>query len=189
MKLTANAETDGRYHSKWLSMMYPRLFLARNLLRDDGVIFVSIDDHEFHYLRAIMAEIFGEENFVASIIWQKRITLRTVASFRLCTTTLSALRGTPLSFPRRATCYLLQRRLDSDTKIPTTTRGGIGSQCRRSPKPVTRRHLSSTNLKRRTGVACSRRMGERGYTRNRRWRLRLPTGVSGSGLKGPACPG
>lgn len=74
MKLTANAETDGRYHSKWLSMMYPRLFLARNLLRDDGVIFVSIDDHEFHYLRAIMAEIFGDENFVASIIWQKRIT-------------------------------------------------------------------------------------------------------------------
>ena len=74
IKLTANAETDGRYHSKWLSMMYPRLFLARNLLRDDGVIFVSIDDHEFHDLRAIMAEIFGEENFVASIVWQKRIT-------------------------------------------------------------------------------------------------------------------
>lgn len=55
-------------------MLYPRLFLARNLLRDDGAIFVSIDDHEFHNLRALMAEIFGEENFVASIIWQKRIT-------------------------------------------------------------------------------------------------------------------
>ena len=46
IKLTTNAETDGRYHSKWLTMMYPRLFLARNLLREDGVIFVSIDDHE-----------------------------------------------------------------------------------------------------------------------------------------------
>jgi adenine-specific DNA-methyltransferase len=71
IRLTANAETDGRYHSKWLSMMYPRLFLARNLLRDDGVIFVSIDDHEVHNLRALMNEIFGEENFIASVIWQK----------------------------------------------------------------------------------------------------------------------
>jgi adenine-specific DNA-methyltransferase len=71
VKLSANAETDGRYHSKWLSMMYPRLFLARNLLQDAGVIFVSIDDHEVHNLRALMNEIFGEENFVAAIVWQK----------------------------------------------------------------------------------------------------------------------
>jgi len=72
VKLTTNAETDGRYHSKWLSMMYPRLFLARNLLREDGVIFVSIDDHEVHNLRLVMNEIFGEENFLANIVWQKR---------------------------------------------------------------------------------------------------------------------
>ena len=71
IKLTTNAETDGRYHSKWLTMMYPRLFLARNLLREDGVIFVSIDDHEIHNLRAIMNEIFGEENFVAQLVWEK----------------------------------------------------------------------------------------------------------------------
>ncbi|HET6387337.1 MAG TPA: site-specific DNA-methyltransferase [Armatimonadota bacterium] len=71
VRLTTNAETDGRYHSRWLSMMYPRLFLARNLLREDGVIFVSIDDHEVHNLRLLMNEIFGEENFVATIIWQK----------------------------------------------------------------------------------------------------------------------
>src|ERR1039457_5956342 len=71
IRLTTNAETDGRYHSKWLTMMYPRLFLARNLLREDGVIFVSIDDHEVHNLRAVMNEILGEENFVASVIWQK----------------------------------------------------------------------------------------------------------------------
>jgi adenine-specific DNA-methyltransferase len=69
LRLSANAETDGRYHSKWLSMMYPRLFLARNLLREDGVIFVSIDDHEIHNLRALMSEIFGEENFVACLVW------------------------------------------------------------------------------------------------------------------------
>jgi adenine-specific DNA-methyltransferase len=69
--LTSNPESSGRYHSAWLSMMYPRLFLARQLLRDDGVIFVSIDDHEVHNLRMLMNEIFGEENFVATVIWQK----------------------------------------------------------------------------------------------------------------------
>jgi adenine-specific DNA-methyltransferase len=69
LKLTANAETDGRYHSKWLSMIYPRLFLARNLLRDDGVICVSIDDHELHNLRAVMNELFGEENWLNTFVW------------------------------------------------------------------------------------------------------------------------
>jgi len=64
-KLTTLSETSGRYHSDWLNFMYPRLFLARNLLKDDGVIFISIDDHEVHHLRVIMDEIFGEDNFVA----------------------------------------------------------------------------------------------------------------------------
>lgn len=67
-----NSKDSGHYHSNWLSMMYPRLYLARNLLRDDGVIFVSIDDNEVHNLRMIMNEIFGEENFIADIIWEKR---------------------------------------------------------------------------------------------------------------------
>jgi len=71
IRLTTNAETDGRYHSKWLTMMYPRLFLARNLLGEDGVIFVSIDDHEVHHLRAVMNEIFGEENFLAELVYDK----------------------------------------------------------------------------------------------------------------------
>ena len=70
-KLSANAETAGRYHTNWLNMMYPRLKLARNLLRDDGVIFVSIDDHEVHNLRHLMDEIFGSENFIANVIWHK----------------------------------------------------------------------------------------------------------------------
>jgi len=74
IRLTTNAETDGRYHSKWLTMMYPRLFLARNLLREDGVIFVSIDDHEAHNLRAVMNEIFGEENYLTTVVWQRRDT-------------------------------------------------------------------------------------------------------------------
>ena len=65
-------ESASRYHSNWLSMMYPRLFLSRNLLREDGVIFVSIDDHEVHNLRVIMDEIFDGKNFVEQIIWKKR---------------------------------------------------------------------------------------------------------------------
>lgn len=67
-----NNKESGHYHSNWLNMMYPRLFLARNLLRDDGVIFVSIDDNEVHNLRLIMNEIFGEENFVSELVWQKK---------------------------------------------------------------------------------------------------------------------
>ncbi|KPL70086.1 hypothetical protein ADN00_18760 [Ornatilinea apprima] len=70
--LTSNPETSGRYHSAWLSMMYPRLFLARQLLRDDGVIFISIDDREVSNLRKLCDEVFGEENFIASVIWQKK---------------------------------------------------------------------------------------------------------------------
>ncbi|MCD6371794.1 MAG: site-specific DNA-methyltransferase [Candidatus Aenigmarchaeota archaeon] len=68
-KLTTNTEASGRYHSDWLNFMYPRLFLARNLLREDGLIFVSIDDHEVHNLRKIMDEIFGEENLLAQLVW------------------------------------------------------------------------------------------------------------------------
>lgn len=70
-KLSSNAESSGRYHTNWLNMMYPRLKLARNLLRDDGVIFVSIDDHEVQNLRHLLDEVFGPENFVATVIWQK----------------------------------------------------------------------------------------------------------------------
>lgn len=70
-KLTTNTKADGRFHSRWLSMMYPRLRLARDLLREDGVIMISIDDNEVHHLRMLMNEVFGEENFVAEIVWQK----------------------------------------------------------------------------------------------------------------------
>lgn len=68
-----NSKDSGHYHSNWLSMMYPRLFLAKNLLREDGVIFVHIDDNEVHNLRMIMNEIFGEENFIECINWNKRV--------------------------------------------------------------------------------------------------------------------
>ena len=68
----SNPETMGRYHTNWLNMMYPRLRLAANLLRDDGVIFISIDDNEVTNLRKVCDEVFGEENFIAQIVWQKR---------------------------------------------------------------------------------------------------------------------
>lgn len=67
-----NSRENGQYHSNWLNMMMPRLYLAKSLLRDDGVIFVSIDDNEVHNLRLLMNEIFGEENFLAQFIWEKR---------------------------------------------------------------------------------------------------------------------
>src|SRR2546423_310076 len=70
-KFSSNTETDGRFHSKWLNMMYPRLYLARNLLKEDGVIFMSIDDAEIDNLRKIGAEVFGEENFIACLVWEK----------------------------------------------------------------------------------------------------------------------
>lgn len=73
-RLVANNESNGRFHSDWLTMMYSRLKLARNLLREDGVIFISIDDGEASNLRKICDEIFGEDNFAADISWQKRYT-------------------------------------------------------------------------------------------------------------------
>lgn len=71
-KLVSNPETNGRYHSDWLSMMYPRLFLGRNLLRNDGAIFVSIDHHEYHNLQHLMDEIYGEDNYVGTFVWKRR---------------------------------------------------------------------------------------------------------------------
>ena len=66
-----NSKENGHYHSNWLSMMLPRIYIARNLLRNDGMIFVSCDDNEVHNLRLLMNEVFGEENFVAQNVWKK----------------------------------------------------------------------------------------------------------------------
>lgn len=73
-RLVANTDSNGRFHSDWLTMMYPRLKLARNLLKDDGVIFISVDDCEVHNLKKVCDEVFGEKNFIANIIWQKKYT-------------------------------------------------------------------------------------------------------------------
>lgn len=72
MRLAANTESNGRFHSDWLSMMYPRLKLARNLLREDGIIFISIDDNEADNLLRLCKEVFGDSNHVATFTWVKK---------------------------------------------------------------------------------------------------------------------
>lgn len=72
-RLVANSETNGRFHTDWLNMIYPRLKVARDLLTDDGVIFISIDDNEIENLRKVCDEVFGEMNFISDFIWEKRL--------------------------------------------------------------------------------------------------------------------
>ena len=76
-----NSKESGQYHSAWLSMMYPRLYLARNLLREDGVIFISIDDNEAANLKLLCDEVFGEENFIAEIVWQRAFSPKNDAKY------------------------------------------------------------------------------------------------------------
>jgi len=80
-KHSSNTEASGRFHTVWLNMMYPRLKLARNLLKPQGFIVISIDDHEVGNLRLICDEIFGEENFIANVVWQKKYTRANDAKF------------------------------------------------------------------------------------------------------------
>lgn len=75
-RLVANTESNGRFHSDWCSMMYPRLLLARDLLSADGAIFISIDDNEVTNMRLLCNEIYGEANFIAALVWQKTLTRR-----------------------------------------------------------------------------------------------------------------
>ena len=73
-RLVSNKDSNGRFHSDWLTMMYSRLRLARNLLKEDGVIFISIDDSEVHNLKKICDEIFGDNGFISNLVWEKRFT-------------------------------------------------------------------------------------------------------------------
>jgi len=93
VKLYKNTDTNGRFHSDWLSMMYERLLIARDLLREDGVIFISIDDNEVHNLRHLCDEVFGEGNFVAQFVWKSKLgkvgtttTISTTHEYILCYT-------------------------------------------------------------------------------------------------------
>jgi len=107
--LVSNPKSDGRFHSKWLNMMYPRLMLARELLISTGVICISIDDNEIYNLRSLMSEIFGEENFLGCFVWKRR-TSSALADKLLSTDheyivvyqrpDFTSMRGTPKTYER-----------------------------------------------------------------------------------------
>ena len=80
-RFSTNTDSNGRFHSRWLNMMYPRLYLAKNLLREDGIIFISIDDNEQANLKKLCDQIFGEENFICNAIWEKKYTRSNDAKF------------------------------------------------------------------------------------------------------------
>jgi adenine-specific DNA-methyltransferase len=122
-KFGTNAETEGRFHSKWLNMMYPRLYLARNLLREDGVIFVTIDDNEVDNLRKLCAEIFGEENFVAQVVWEKIYTTKNDSSL------LSSCHDYVLCYTRSVTEFdvgLLPRSKEMDARYANSDNDSRG---------------------------------------------------------------
>ncbi|MDI9490347.1 MAG: site-specific DNA-methyltransferase [Bacillota bacterium] len=110
-KLVKNTDTNGRFHSDWLSMMYERLLISRDLLRDDGVIFISIDDNEVHNLRKICDEVFGEENFVANFIWRKKTTTSNVKDAQV-----SSQADYQLCYAKSESFKLKQRVRSSDTR-------------------------------------------------------------------------
>ena len=125
--LVSNTRAGGRLHAKWITMMYPRLMLSRQLLREDGVIFVSIDDNEVHNLRQMMNEVFGEENFVATIVWQKRVSpdnderhITATHDYLVCfarSTESTPIRG----FDRSVTQDERYSNLDNDSRGPWTS--------------------------------------------------------------------
>lgn len=124
VRLVTNSDANGRYHSDWLSMMYPRLKLARNLLKDDGAIFISIDDHEVDNLRELCSAVFGAQNFVAQIIWQKVYSPKNSArwfsedhDYILCYARNKS-RWTPNKLPRTAEMEARYKNPDNDPRGP-----------------------------------------------------------------------
>lgn len=103
-RVTANPRNGGRFHSRWLSMMLPRLMLARELLTEDGTIWISIDDNELHHAIALCSEVFGLENHVGTFIWQKRTTRENRAVF-------STSHDYVVCFARDAACFQAVRNL------------------------------------------------------------------------------
>ena len=138
-RLVVNPETAGRYHSDWLSMMYPRLKLARNLLTDDGVIFISIDDNETQNLRKLCDEIFGDNNFVANFVWEKRTNRenRKTVSYRhdniLCFRKTSRLEKALMQLPMNEKALANYKNIDNDPRglwksDPATAQAGHGTK-------------------------------------------------------------
>jgi adenine-specific DNA-methyltransferase len=121
-RFSTNTPNEGRFHTKWLNMMYPRLYLARNLLREDGAIFISIDDNEVYNLRLLMNDIFGEENFIATVIWQKVYSPKNSARLfsedhdYILVYARNAVSWTPNLLPRTAEADARYENLDNDPR-------------------------------------------------------------------------
>lgn len=126
-KISTNTESSGRFHTDWLNMIYPRLKLAWSLLQSDGVIFISIDDHELKNLRAVCDEIFGEENFVATVIWQKVFSPKNTARHfsedhdYIVVYARNADEWTPALMPRTAEMEARYSNPDNDPRGPWTS--------------------------------------------------------------------
>lgn len=126
-RLTSNKEASGRFHTDWLNMMYPRLKLGRDMLRHDGVIFVSISDHEVQNLRQIMDELFGPENFIATVIWQKVFSPKNSARHfsedhdYIVVYAKNADEWTPQPLPRSAEQNARYKNPDNDPRGPWTS--------------------------------------------------------------------
>jgi adenine-specific DNA-methyltransferase len=124
VKLVANSASNGRFHSDWLSMIYPRLKLARNLLSQNGAIFISIDDNEYDNLRKVCDEVFGGENFVATIIWQKVFSPKNTAAYfsedhdYIVVYAKSKNDWTPTLLPRSSENIARYKNPDNDTRGP-----------------------------------------------------------------------
>ncbi len=123
-RTTTSTERGGRIHSRWLSMMYPRLFLARNLLQEDGAIFITIDDHEVHTLRLLLDEVFGPENFVTSLAWRRKVSPANDAAWfsndhdHILVYARSKAVWRPNRLPRTAAQRALYRNPDADPRGP-----------------------------------------------------------------------
>ena len=112
-KLSSNSEASGRFHTDWLNMIYPRLKVARDLLRNDGAIFVSIDDNEVDNLRKVCAEIFGEENFLACVCWERADSPKMDADH------FSTRHDYLVCYAKNAECFRVQRKLYEDDETPS----------------------------------------------------------------------
>jgi len=110
-RLAVNPDSNGRFHSDWCTMMYPRLRLAKNLLRDDGVIFISIDDGEYDNLKKLSDEVFGEMNYVGTIIWERAFSPKNDAKY------LSASHDYVLVFAKQLNSFQIGKLNRSDESI------------------------------------------------------------------------
>lgn len=126
-RMVQNTESNGRFHTDWLNMIYPRLKLAKDLLTDDGVIFISMDDHEQENIKKICDEIFGESNFLAQVIWERAYSPVNLKSIFLKVTITSFAMQRTLRLACVMVCREVQK-LTIDIVIPTTILEVLGNQ-------------------------------------------------------------